>query len=326
MSGTEKKITLVLDPVDNRRLDLLCGPLNRNLKQIETNLDVEIKNRANTFQLNGNVIAVTRTEKIIRELYNDTMNTSLGSISEEAIHLRIVESGDSQQADDITLRLPNATVRGRTANQKKYLRNILRHDLSFGIGPAGTGKTWLAVAAAVNALEQHQVERIILSRPAVEAGEKLGFLPGDMTQKIDPYLRPLQDALFSLMGPERIERHTAAGRVEVLPLAFMRGRTLNNAFILLDEAQNATMEQVKMFITRIGISSTMVVNGDITQVDLPNPDSSGLRHSEKLLAGIAGIAFTSFNHADVVRHPLVTQIIQAYEKHNANTPPGKATP
>ena len=312
----EKQVTLVLDPVDNRRLNLLCGPLNRNLKQIETNLDVEIRNHANTFQLNGGGGAVERTERIIRNLYDDTVNSELDNLSEEVINLRIVESDSGRLHGDVAFKLPHATVRGRTPSQREYLRNIMCSDITFGIGPAGTGKTWLAVAAAANALEQQQAERIILSRPAVEAGERLGFLPGDMAQKIDPYLRPLQDALFSLFGAEKVERHVAAGRIEMLPLAFMRGRTLNNAFILLDEAQNATMEQMKMFITRIGISSTMVVNGDITQTDLPDRDNCGLEHAERLLAGIPGIAFTKFSSADVVRHPLVRRIVQAYDKHD----------
>ncbi|MGV0005235.1 MAG: PhoH family protein [Candidatus Porifericomitaceae bacterium WSBS_2022_MAG_OTU9] len=312
----EKQVTVVLEPIDNKRLGLLCGPLNHNLKQIEAHLDVEIRNCANTFQLNGTLQAINRTEQVIQNLYRDTIDNKF---SEQTLHLRLVESGGADSYHDaMTIKLPDATIRGRTSNQRKYIQSIMRHDISFGIGPAGTGKTLLAVACAANALEQQQVKRIVLSRPAVEAGERLGFLPGDMTQKIDPYLRPLQDALFSLLGAEKIERYMAAGRIEMLPLAFMRGRTLSDAFILLDEAQNTTVEQMKMFITRMGMASTMVINGDVTQVDLPNRSSCGLEHVEKLLANEPGVGFTKFSAIDVVRHPLVARIVRAYEAAECN--------
>ena len=309
---------LVLDPSDNERLANLCGPLDEHLRQVERRMGVEINNRGNTFQVIGTAKSVELTEKVIKDLYSSTENEIL---SPEKVHLLLQEASIEdeeldQESNEITsIKTKRGLVKGRSVNQRLYLKNILSHDICFGIGPAGTGKTYLAVACAVAALEQDLVRRIVLVRPAVEAGERLGFLPGDMTQKIDPYLRPLYDALYEMLGFERVARHIDRNVIEVAPLAFMRGRTLNEAFVILDEAQNTTVEQMKMFLTRIGFGSTAVITGDITQIDLPQDKKSGLRHVIDILKDEEQISFTFFNSRDVVRHPLVARILNAYEKY-----------
>ena len=309
---------LVLDPSDNERLANLCGPLDEHLRQVERRMGVEINNRGNSFQVIGTAKSVELTEKVIKDLYSSTETEIL---SPEKVHLFLQEAsiGDEEivrEENDISsIKIKRGVIKGRSTNQRLYLKNILTHDICFGIGPAGTGKTYLAVACAVAALEQDLVRRIVLVRPAVEAGERLGFLPGDMTQKIDPYLRPLYDALYEMLGFERVAKHIDRNVIEVAPLAFMRGRTLNEAFVILDEAQNTTVEQMKMFLTRIGFGSTAVITGDITQIDLPQEKKSGLRHVIDILKDEEKISFTFFNSRDVVRHPLVARILNAYEKY-----------
>ena len=308
---------LVLEPVDNERLANLCGQFDEHLRQLERRLGVEINNRGNQFRLIGQEPAVLATEKIIQQLYEAAVAEPL---SPARIHLWLQESGVEEVLEDvpqeeISIRTRRGIVRGRGGNQRRYLHNILTHDINFGIGPAGTGKTYLAVACAIEALERDAVRRICLVRPAVEAGERLGFLPGDMSQKVDPYLRPLYDALYEMLGFEKVARYIERNVIEVAPLAFMRGRTLNEAFIILDEAQNTTTEQMKMFLTRIGFGSTAVVTGDITQTDLPREKRSGLRHVIDVLRDAEGISFTFFQSRDVVRHPLVGRILDAYERH-----------
>ena len=318
---------LVLDPVDNHRLANLCGPLDEHLRQIERRLGVEINNRGNIFQVIGAAQSVELATRLIRDLYTTTTTETL---SREKVHLFLQDAGiDDQQPVDtdqeIFIKTKRSIVKGRSTNQRLYLKNILTHDICFGVGPAGTGKTYLAVACAVAALEHDRARRLILVRPAVEAGERLGFLPGDMVQKVDPYLRPLYDALYEMLGFERVAKYIERNVIEVAPLAFMRGRTLNESFIILDEAQNTTIEQMKMFLTRIGFSSTAVVTGDITQIDLPRGKQSGLRHVIDVMKGEEGISFTFFNSRDVVRHPLVARILNAYERHEnkkKSSPPG----
>ncbi|HET8883080.1 MAG TPA: PhoH family protein [Solimonas sp.] len=321
-SVTPAKLDLVLEPDDAQRLVNLCGPFDAHLRQIELRLGIEIRNRGNRFQLVGARKDVGRGEAVLQQLFNlaadDTVTT-------ENVHLALVEQlGDEDEdgpeedrraGDEVVIRGKRGVIRGRGAQQKQYLKNIAMHDLNFGIGPAGTGKTYLAVASAVHALERDRVRRIVLVRPAVEAGEKLGFLPGDMAEKINPYLRPLYDALYEMLGFERVARLTEKNVIEVAPLAFMRGRTLNESFVILDEAQNSTVEQMKMFLTRIGFGSVAVVTGDMTQTDLPKHLQSGLRHAQTVLAGVPGISFTHFRKEDVVRHPLVQAIVEAYEIH-----------
>lgn len=311
-------IDVLIEPADNVRLAALCGQLDSNLHQLEKRLGVEINCRGNHFQIIGERQMAVKAGQILEGLYNET---GKGSLSPEQIHLYLKQADEpgrlSKQEQDIgsiSIRTPGLTVIPRGINQKHYLENILRHDLSFGIGPAGTGKTFLAVACAVQALEMEKISRLVLVRPAVEAGERLGFLPGDMTQKVDPYLRPLYDALYEMFGLERVARLIERNVIEVAPLAFMRGRSLNDAFIILDEAQNTTVEQMKMFLTRIGFGSTAVVTGDITQIDLPKHEQSGLRQVIEVLNDQSSISFTFFTSGDVVRHPLVQKIISAYEK------------
>ncbi len=308
---------LVLEPADNTRLANLCGPLDKHLRQLERRLGVEINNRGNSFQVIGDMKSVQLTQRVIRELYDSTGHEKL---SPERVHLYLQESGIEDEArvevnGEVEIKTKRGIVRGRSPNQKLYLSNIQKHDICFGIGPAGTGKTYLAVACAVAALEQDQARRLVLVRPAVEAGEKLGFLPGDLVQKVDPYLRPLYDALYEMLGFERVAKYIERNVIEVAPLAFMRGRTLNECFIILDEAQNTTIEQMKMFLTRIGFNSTAVITGDITQIDLPRGRDSGLRHVIDILKDVNGISFTFFKSRDVVRHPLVARILNAYEQH-----------
>jgi len=313
-------VDIALEPADNERLAGLCGQLDAHLRQLEQRLGVEINSRGNQFRIIGEAGMVKRASQILQGLY---LETGSGSLSPEKIHLYLQEAGAAQVAAGkdagkrgvIVIKTPGGAITPRGDHQKQYLRNILEHDLNFGIGPAGTGKTYLAVACAVQALEQESVSRLVLVRPAVEAGERLGFLPGDMTQKVDPYLRPLYDALYEMLGIDRVAKLIERNVIEIAPLAFMRGRSLNDAFIILDEAQNTTVEQMKMFLTRIGFGSTAVVTGDITQIDLPKHVESGLRQATEVLNDYEDIGFTFFSSNDVVRHPLVQRIISAYEKY-----------
>lgn len=315
--------TITVEPNDSHRLAALCGPYDQNLKHLEKRLGVHIRNRGNRFQISGGERRVRAAGALIQELYLQTRDQA--EIEPDMVHLFLQESGvDSLLADisrdevrehdseEILVRTTRKMVRVRGGNQASYVSAVREHDINFGIGPAGTGKTYLAVACAVEALESHRVARIILVRPAVEAGEKLGFLPGDLAQKIDPYLRPLYDALYEMMGTEKVAKAIERNIIEVAPLAYMRGRTLNNAFIILDESQNTTIEQMKMFLTRIGFGSTAVITGDITQIDLQRGQESGLVHVRRVLKDIEGIHFTHFNSRDVVRHPLVQKIVDAY--------------
>jgi phosphate starvation-inducible protein PhoH and related proteins len=311
---------LSLAPADNVRLVELCGPLDAHLHQIESRLGVEVRRRGNRFQIIGLPGAAQRAEAVIKDLYARAQREPVDS---ERVHIALQELGmEVNDADagggELKVNTARGTVRARGANQTEYLQNIRTHDLTFGIGPAGTGKTYLAVACAVEALQSERVRRIVLVRPAVEAGERLGFLPGDLTQKVDPYLRPMYDALYEMMGFERVAKSIERNVIEIAPLAFMRGRSLNDSFVILDEAQNTTNEQMKMFLTRIGFGSKAVVTGDITQVDLPNTKQSGLRTVIDILHGVRGIAFTMFSSRDVVRHPLVQRIVQAYEARSAD--------
>ncbi len=299
---------ILLAPADNIRLVELCGPLDEHLRLIEARLSVEVRRRGNRFQLVGMIDAINRAESVLQDLYARAQREPVDS---ERVHIALQEldmdSNDSDgktDSEELKVRTARGAVRARGANQTEYLNNIRTHDLTFGIGPAGTGKTYLAVGCAVEALQSEKVRRIVLVRPAVEAGERLGFLPGDLSQKVDPYLRPMYDALYEMMGFERVAKLIERNVIEVAPLAFMRGRSLNDSFVILDEAQNTTNEQMKMFLTRIGFGSKAVVTGDITQVDLPNSKPSGLRTVIDILRGVRGIAFTMFSSRDVVRHPL----------------------
>ena len=319
---TQARVDLVLEPDDAQRLANLNGPFDTHLRQIELRLGIEIRNRGNRFQLIGARRDVNRAEAVMTALFNQSLDDV---ITTETVHLALAEQSEDaveaaavqeEAADgEVVIRTKRGVVRGRTPHQKQYLKSIATHDLNFGIGPAGTGKTYLAVASAVNALERDRVRRIVLVRPAVEAGEKLGFLPGDMADKINPYLRPLYDALYEMLGFEKVARLVEKSVIEVAPLAFMRGRTLNESFIILDEAQNTTVEQMKMFLTRIGFGSVAVVTGDVTQIDLPRHEKSGLKHTMNVLENVPGIAFSHFQKEDVVRHPLVQAIVHAYELH-----------
>jgi phosphate starvation-inducible PhoH-like protein len=317
---------LLLAPADNVRLVELCGPLDEHLRQIETRLGVEVRRRGNRFQIVGLPPAIERAEAVLQDLYargqREPVDSERVHMALQALDMEPTDAGEATAAgDELKVRTSRGAVRARGSNQTDYLRNIRTHDLTFGIGPAGTGKTYLAVACAVEALQSETVRRIVLVRPAVEAGERLGFLPGDLSQKVDPYLRPMYDALYEMLGFERVAKSIERNVIEVAPLAFMRGRSLNDSFVILDEAQNTTNEQMKMFLTRIGFGSKAVVTGDITQVDLPHSKQSGLRTVIDVLRGVHGIAFTLFSSRDVVRHPLVQRIVQAYE---ANTPDGGA--
>jgi phosphate starvation-inducible protein PhoH and related proteins len=310
-----------LEPPDNARLANLCGPLDEHLRQVEQGLTVDIRHRGNHFQVSGEAVAADEAEHLLRLLFAVTRTEEL---TPERVHLSLRELGMDTSAadlelppDELLVRTHRGNIHARGPNQKQYLANIRTHDLTFGIGPAGTGKTYLAVACAVEALQADRVRRIVLVRPAVEAGERLGFLPGDMAQKIDPYLRPMYDALYEMLGFDKVARFVERNVIEIAPLAFMRGRTLNDAFVILDEAQNTTVEQMKMFLTRIGFGSKAVVTGDITQTDLPAGRASGLRHGAEVLKGVDGVAFTLFTARDVVRHPLVQRIVQAYEARHA---------
>jgi phosphate starvation-inducible PhoH-like protein len=309
---------ITLEPADNARLLSLCGPFDDNIKQLERRLGIEINRRDNHFKLTGRPICVTAAADILRSLYVDTapMRGQIQDIEPEQIHLAIKEARVLEQSAEsvpeygkaVNIKTKRGVIKPRT-----YIANILDHDITFGVGPAGTGKTYLAVAAAVDALERQEIRRILLTRPAVEAGEKLGFLPGDLSQKVDPYLRPLYDALFEMLGFEKVEKLIERNVIEVAPLAYMRGRTLNDAFIILDESQNTTIEQMKMFLTRIGFNSKAVITGDVTQIDLPRNTKSGLRHAIEVLADVEEISFNFFHSEDVVRHPVVARIVNAYE-------------
>ncbi len=315
---------ITLEPADNARLLALCGPFDDNIKQLERRLGIEINRRDNHFKLTGRALCVHAAADILRSLYVDTapMRGQIQDIEPEQIHLAIKEARVLEQSAEsvpeygkaVNIKTKRGVIKPRTPNQAQYIANILDHDITFGVGPAGTGKTYLAVAAAVDALERQEIRRILLTRPAVEAGEKLGFLPGDLSQKVDPYLRPLYDALFEMLGFEKVEKLIERNVIEVAPLAYMRGRTLNDAFIILDESQNTTIEQMKMFLTRIGFNSKAVITGDITQIDLPRNAKSGLRHAIEVLGNVEEISFNLFQSGDVVRHPVVARVVQAYEQ------------
>jgi phosphate starvation-inducible PhoH-like protein len=315
---------ILLTPADNARLSNLCGNLDSHLRQIEQRLKVEIANRGNQFKISGLEESVRAACALVQTLFETTEKELLTA---ELIHLAMQEASledllteqEPQSQQPVAIKTKYGLIKGRGANQQDYLKRIVSHDINFGVGPAGTGKTFLAVACAIEALQTEKVRKIILVRPAVEAGEKLGFLPGDMAQKVDPYLRPLYDALYDMLGIERVEKMIDKGIIEVAPLAFMRGRTLNDAFIILDEAQNTTIEQIKMFLTRVGFGSTAVVTGDVTQIDLPSEKMSGLKHVLDVLKDVEGISFTFFGVRDVVRHPLVQRIVSAYEAYDKKT-------
>ena len=322
MTSQAQSLEFILNPADNQRLANLCGQFDRHLRQIEKRLGIEIINRGNQFKLIGAENAVNTASVILNKLFADTEQEV---ITPEQVHLTMQDSSmdeilekdkQDEKEEPIRIKTKRGRIQGRGINQKNYLKRIMSHDINFGVGPAGTGKTYLAVACAIAALDSEQVRRIILVRPAVEAGEKLGFLPGDLAQKVDPYLRPLYDALYEMLGFEKVEKLIDRNIIEVAPLAFMRGRTLNDSFIILDEAQNTTTEQIKMFLTRVGFGSTTVVTGDITQIDLPKEKMSGLRHVLEVLKDVEGISFTFFSSRDVVRHPVVQRIVSAYEDYD----------
>ena len=323
MNASEISRDIVLEPADNSRLANLCGQFDEHIRQIERRLNVEIASRGNRFRVTGNPGATKIGSNVLRSLFSMTDQERLDP---ERVHVCLQESvmNDSEaqhQADDagadeetvVAIQTRKKLVRARGSNQRAYLKSIRDHDLAFGIGPAGTGKTYLAVASAIDALENEQVRRIVLVRPAVEAGERLGFLPGDMSQKVDPYLRPMYDALFDMLGPDQVGRLIERNVIEVAPLAFMRGRSLNDSFVILDEAQNTSVAQMKMFLTRIGFGSRSVVTGDVTQIDLPRGQTSGLQNAIEILSDVDGVAFTYFTPGDVVRHQLVQRIVEAYE-------------
>lgn len=317
---------LVLTPFDNRRLANLCGKFDEHLRQIEQRLGVRIQLRDDRLRVSGESEAVRVASHILGALYDQSATQAL---TPNMVHLYLQEAGmnttgSAASTEPVVIQTKHGLVAGRGAAQSRYLNNIRSHDINFGIGPAGTGKTYLAVACAVDALQRDQVQRLVLVRPAVEAGERLGFLPGDLTQKIDPYLRPLYDALYELLGFEHVAKLIERNVIEVAPLAYMRGRTLNDAFIILDEAQNTTVEQMKMFLTRIGFNSTAVVTGDVTQVDLPRATPSGLLQVTKVLRQVEGISFTFFDSRDVVRHPLIQRIVDAYDHYEQGAPSGTA--
>ena len=318
-----KTLDFELEPTDNSRLANLCGQFNEHLHQLESHFDVGIACRSNHFQIEGRDENQRAAMAAIKNLYDVADRETL---TPSTVQLYLTESNgssapDRQQKDEQhrwSMKTSKATIKGRGKNQVRYLKQIRTYDLTLGVGPAGTGKTYLAVACAVNALENDEVQRILLVRPAVEAGERLGFLPGDLAQKIDPYLRPMYDALYEMMGFQKVAKLIERNVIEIAPLAYMRGRTLNDSFIILDEAQNTTIDQMKMFLTRIGFGSRAVVTGDVTQVDLPRDKMSGLRHAMLLLKDVEGIGITQFAAADVVRHPLVKKIVDVYEKDDHN--------
>jgi phosphate starvation-inducible PhoH-like protein len=320
LSAVQISRDLVLEPADNNRLANLCGQFDEHLRQIERRLDVEIASRGNRFRITGRPGAAEVGGDVLARLFALTDRERLDP---ERVHMLLQESfmdegepgalNERQEDEEVIIHTRRKMIRPRGANQAAYVASIRDHDLAFGIGPAGTGKTYLAVACAIEALELEQIRRIVLVRPAVEAGERLGFLPGDLSQKVDPYLRPMYDALYDMIGAERVTRLIERNVIEIAPLAFMRGRSLNESFVILDEAQNTSVEQMKMFLTRIGFGSRAVVTGDVTQIDLPNGQPSGLKNATEVLAGVEGVAFTTFTRRDVVRHHLVQRIVKAYE-------------
>lgn len=325
MSVAAKAEDLILEPADNSRLANLCGQFDEHLRQIERRLGVEINNRGNHFRILGNSQAAHAGVRVLQELFR---LTATEAVSPQQVHICLQEAGMPRapeeaetEARETVIKTPRGIIRTRGQNQRLYLNQIRSSDLSFGIGPAGTGKTYLAVACAVEALDREEVSRIVLVRPAVEAGERLGFLPGDMSQKVDPYLRPMYDALYEMLGFERTARLVERNVIEVAPLAFMRGRSLNESFVILDEAQNTTAQQMKMFLTRTGFGSRTVVNGDITQTDLPRNEISGLRQVVDVLKDVEGVSFTFFTARDVVRHPLVQSVVRAYENQQSEEKP-----
>lgn len=311
-----------LEPADSERLAALCGQFDEHLKHIEKRMGVRIGYRGHHFRVTGEAETVTAATEVLKHLYRETEANE--DISPDTVHLFIRESGFERlpETNDYdgsiqVVHTPRMKIQPRGENQQRYIHAIRTHDINFGVGPAGTGKTWLAVACAVEALKNEEVKRLMLVRPAVEAGEKLGFLPGDLAQKVDPYLRPLYDALYEMLGFEQVNKLIERSVIEIAPLAFMRGRTLNNSFIILDESQNTTREQMKMFLTRIGFGSTAIITGDITQIDLPRGQHSGLEHSLRVLKEVKGIGMTWFGAEDVVRHPLVQRIVEAYDSWDA---------
>ncbi|CAD83387.1 PhoH-like ATP-binding protein [Candidatus Blochmanniella floridana] len=332
--NAKKSKKIILQPINNKRLAILCGPCDDNLKQLENQLSITINRRNNLFKITGlSLFVIDVAVKTLATLYADTesihgiMNNNINpeyvSLTIKSIQESMFTSNISQNiqnnsipSSQIFINLKHRTIKSRTLNQSKYITNIFNYDITFGIGPSGTGKTYLAIATAIDLLERQKIQRIILSRPAIEAGEKLGFLPGDFNQKTDPYMRPLYDALHNILGYKQMEQLIQKNTIEVIPLAYMRGRTLNNSVIILDESQNATIIQMKMFLTRIGFNSKIIVTGDITQVDLPSPHESGLAHAIKILSAIKDISLIFFNKEDSVRHKIVTQIINAYETWN----------
>ena len=323
MNTSAHSLEVILEPADNQRLANLCGQFDEHLRQIERRMGVEINNRGNTFRIIGIKKSIEQTGDILRELYLEAENNTL---SPEVVNLHLHDSAIEHEkpvkkfsGQEVVIQTKRGQVRGRGQSQQHYLRSIADHDVSFGVGPAGTGKTYLAVASAVEALEHDEVRRIILTRPAVESGERLGFLPGDLAQKIDPYLRPLYDALYEMLGFEKVARLMERNVIEVAPLAYMRGRSINESFIILDEAQNTTVEQMKMFLTRIGFGSKVVVTGDVTQIDLPKGQQSGLRQVIDVLSDVDGLSFSFFTPKDVVRHPLVQRIVEAYDANDEST-------
>ena len=319
MKPKPSHIEFSLTPADNRRLASLCGSHDEHLKQIEEYMGVEIANRGNVFRVTGAPEESSAASQLLKDLYDATKSDDALTLAGVHVMLQKFALRGPEEEDDreTTLRTPKRIVRGRGPRQRQYIRHILTHDINFGIGPAGTGKTYLAVACAVEALETNRVQRILLVRPVVEAGERLGFLPGDLEQKIDPYLRPLYDALHEMLGFEKVARLLEKNIIELAPLAYMRGRTLNESFIILDEAQNTTAEQMKMFLTRIGFGTTAVITGDITQIDLRRTQMSGLKQAMEILHNVEGITFTHFTPQDVVRHALVQKIVEAYETHES---------
>jgi len=307
-----------LEPANNLRLANLCGPMNEHVREIEKRLGVEITHLSNQFKVTGEASIVTRVTELLKDLYAMTENQTLDA---ELIHLNLQQAINDKYSSDADLssemvNIRRGIIKGRGQHQREYLSNLNKYDVTFGIGPAGTGKTYLAVASAVQALEQEKVQRLVLVRPAVEAGEKLGFLPGDLAQKVDPYIRPIYDALYEMLGFQQVNKLIENNVIEIAPLAYMRGRSLNESFIILDEAQNTTVEQMKMFLTRFGYGSKVVVTGDITQIDLPKDKKSGLKHAVDVLGKIDTIGFTYFDSKDVVRHPMVQKIVEAFEKYN----------
>ncbi len=326
MNAPQTSRDIVLEPADNQRLANLCGQFDEHLRQIESRLGVEIASRGNHFRVTGGPGAAAIGGDVLESLCELTSHERLDP---ERVHIHLQESvmkqepavsnkqpspgSDDGDAADVVIHTSRRRIRPRGENQTNYVKNIRAHDLAFGIGPAGTGKTYLAVAAAIEALDNEEVRRIVLVRPAVEAGERLGFLPGDLSQKVDPYLRPMYDALYHMIGTDNVTRLIERNVIEIAPLAFMRGRSLNESFVILDEAQNTSVEQMKMFLTRIGFGSHAVVTGDITQIDLPQEQRSGLKHAAKILDKVDGVAFTFFSPRDIVRHPLVRRIVEAYE-------------